>query len=346
MKDIGAVPGTPVFNGIKKVDKSTIRIIAYNQAQIIEKEINNINEADEFINSDHTTWINVYGLHHTGIINEISKKFKLDDLLVEDILNTDHIPKYEENEKYRAMILKQISYNKENNNITSSQIAVIFGKNYVLTLQEEPLGNFDKLRERMRKSVGRIRKRKADYLLFGILDTLIDNYLYSLSQLGQQIEDTGKRIFISQKHNLEEDIFKNKIEIGYLRMQIRPVKEMLTRLLSLQINFIAKENKAFYNDLIELLTQTNETIEIYNTLVSDQLSTYNTFVGNRMNQIMKVLTVFASIFIPLTFIAGVYGMNFKYIPELSYQYGYFIFWGIIIFIAGGLLYYFKRNKWL
>ncbi|MBN2664121.1 MAG: magnesium/cobalt transporter CorA, partial [Bacteroidales bacterium] len=334
------------FLGDKKIDKTSINIISYNNNNnIIEKNIDKISDCKKLLNNDYVTWINIYGLHDVEKMKEISDFFSINNLFMEDILNTGHIPKYVEYENYKGFVLKIVNYNHQKINIEAEQISIIVFENIVLSFQEKSTKIFDPLRKRIRKSIGRIRNKKVDYLMFAVIDILTDNYLQTISKIGQQIENTAKIIFDNSKPNIEQHIFMLKTEIGFLRMQVRPVKELILRAIISEQSFIKKENTEFFNDILELLTQANETIELYNVLIADQLNSYNSFIGNKMNKTMKILTVFASIFIPLTFIAGVYGMNFENIPELRLKYGYFMFWGLIIIIGGTLLLYFKKRKW-
>lgn len=342
-KSIGTVPGTLDFIGQQKVADTSLSVICYNAEKL--SETNELQSIIQNYKTDTNTifWVNVYGLHDIDRIKEIANAFSIETITTEDILNTNHIPKYEEWEKYKCFILKLPVYNR---NVTSEQISIIVLNNVIITFQEKPSGLFAPLRDRIKTSKGRIRKRKADYLLFAVLDVIIDNYLFSISEIGQEIENTGKLIFDTNEKNIEKRLYRLKTEIGFLRMQVRPVKELIYRFMKSEPSGIEKQNKSFFNDLLELCTQANESVELYNTIIADQISTYNTIVANKMNQVMKVLTVFASIFIPLTFIAGVYGMNFEYIPELKLKYGYFYFWTIIVCAGAVLVYFFRKKKWL
>jgi len=345
-KSIGSIPGSLNFHGAQKVSETSIHLISFNENSLNEIVIQDINEAKKYIKPDRTTWINIYGLHDDVAMSKIAEYFSLGKLFMEDLMNTDHIPKYDEGENYHGFILKQISMDKSNNSIDYEQIALVIGENYVLTFQEKPQNMFFLLRERIRKSIGRITKKKEDYLFFAILDLIFDNYLQTTASFGVLIENLTQDVFLNSRKNLEVEIYKYKLEIGFLRMQVRPVKDIILKAIKSETSFVKSRNKAFYNDLVELTSQATETIELYNTSIADLLNLYNTQVSNRMNEVMKVLTVLSTIFIPLTFLSGVYGMNFENIPELSNPYGYFIFWGVILTVGIILFFYFKKKKWL
>ncbi len=342
----GQAPGSMILIGRQKLDKPIIKVTHYNKEELIEKECENIGEAIQFIKKGWVTWINIYGIHDIEMMEEIKEKFELDMLLVEDILNTDQVPKYVDGENNDAFILKMLHFQASESKVNSEQISIILGKNFILSLQERVGDMFDPVRTRIRNRKGKFRMLQNDYLVYALMDTLVDNYLLITENIGKQIEDNEEKIFKADDDKIAEMIYLHKIELSYLRKNIRPMKEIILQVQKSDNSYFTETTIPFIRDMSELVDQNNESIELYSSMVSDQLNTYNSIVGNKMNQVMKVLTIFASIFIPLTFIAGIYGMNFENIPELKYKYGYFIFWGGIILIGGSLLYYFKRKKWL
>ncbi len=342
----GQAPGSLIFIGEQKVDTAEIILMDFSKKHLDELKLTQIDEVIPYLTKNSVSWINIVGLHDVELIKRIGEIFKLDSLLLEDMLNTDQMPKFDDGQTYDGFILKMLNYDSQNNQINTEQLTLILGKNYVLTIQEQRGDLFEPVRMRIRNHKGRVRLNYNDYLAYALLDTIVDKYMLIVESIGRQVEKVEKLIFSGTEKNVEKSIYQNKIEISYLRKNIRPLIEIGYYVLKSGHTNFKKENKPYLRDLNDLITQTTESIELYNGIVSDQLNTYNTIVSNKMNQVMKVLTVFASIFIPLTFFAGIYGMNFKYMPELEYQYSYPIFWAVIIMVGIGLLFFFKRKGWL
>lgn len=342
----GLAPGSLVLIGRQKMETPLLHVMEYDATNISEKEIGSVSELSYPTRKEKVTWLNIYGIHDLDLIKDVGETINIPSLLLEDILNTDQRPKYESFENLDAFILKMLFYDEEINRIKAEQISLIVGENFVLTLQERKGDVFDPVRERIRNNKGRVRLMDSDYLAYVLMDTIADNYAIVVETLGGKIEDVEDKIFHSNESGLAEEIYTLKTELNYLRKSIRPVKEVIVTLLKNEDSFFSEKNRVFLKDLNDLITHSTEAIELYNNLVSDQLNIYNTNMSNGMNQVMKVLTIFASIFIPLTFFAGIYGMNFKYIPELDYKYSYPIFWGFVIIVGMGLLIYFRKKKWL
>jgi len=342
----GQAPGSLIFIGNQKMKKPKIWLIEYDKENLAEKELKSIEECLQCKGKDNVSWINIYGIHDLEMMERLGEIFDLHHLLMEDILNTDQMPKYESSETYEAIIMKMLSYDEKEKKIQAEQITLILGEKYVLTIQEQPGDVFNPIRERIRNSKGRVRLNDNDYLAYVLLDSIVDNYIILIETIGRQIEDLEEKIFHNPDNSVSDQIYYHKTELNFLRKSIRPVKEIMYQLLKSEDTFFKEKNHTYLRDLNDLVNQTTETIELYNNILSDQLNIFNTIVNNKMNQVMKVLTIFASIFIPLTFFAGIYGMNFKYMPELEYRYGYHMFWIVIIIAGIGLLLFFKRKKWL
>ena len=342
----GLPPGSLTFIGNKKMESSQLTLMDYDNENLTETHFSDIEEIQHLKALPTVSWINVYGIHDPEIIQKIGNIFDIPPLLLEDILNTDKRPKFEEGENILGFILKVINYDTENSKIQSDQISIVLGKNYVISFQEQKANFFDPVRERIRNSKGLVRSSGSDYLVYILLDTIIDNYLDIIATIGEQIEELGKKILIESNSQITTDLYNFKIEFSYLRKNVRPVKEMILLWLKSDTLLIDKKTKTYLHDLADLITQAEESIEIYNNLLIDGLNIHNTNINNRANEIMKVLTVFAAFFIPLTFLAGVYGMNFKYVPELDFRYSYPIFWGVVLIVGITLFLYFKRKKWL
>lgn len=342
----GLVPGSLVLIGKQKMEKPIIQLMQIDTETLVEEEVGSIREALEKINPEAVNWINIYGIHDLDMIQNLGSEFDLPALLLEDILNTDQQPKYDNGETYDAFIMKMMHQIENSNRIHAEQITIILRKDCIITLQERRGDVFTPVRERIRKNKGRIRSHGNDYLAYALMDTIVDNYTILIENIGTKVEDLEDRLFRQMDSKIVEEIYQFKTELNYLRKSIRPVRDFLVLLNRTEDSYIQEKNQKFLADLYELAVQCTDAIELYNSLVSDQLNIYNSNMSNKMNEVMKTLTIFASIFIPLTFVAGIYGMNFKYMPELDYKYSYPILWGIILVLAGGLLYYFKRKKWL
>lgn len=342
----GMVPGSLVLIGKQKMEKPIVQFKRIEKDDLRDVEVSNIREAIDQFNPDAVNWINIYGIHDIDLIQSLGTEFELPSLLLEDMLNTDQQPKYDNGETYDAFIMKMLHQVEKSNRIYAEQVTIILRTDCVITVQERKGDVFEPVRERIRKNKGRIRSHGNDYLAYALMDTIVDNYMFLIENIGSKVEELEERLFQEMDTHIVEEIYQYKMELNYLRKSIRPVRDFLVVLNKAEDSYIQERNQQFLNDLHDLTVQCSDAIELYNSLVSDQLNIYNSNMSNKMNEVMKTLTIFASIFIPLTFIAGIYGMNFKYMPELEFRYSYFILWGIILFLAGALLVYFKRKKWL
>ena len=342
----GQMPGSLIHLGTKKLEKVRIRLLNYSIDNYVETEPEKLDDCLPYIEKEKVSWINIDGLHDAGVIQKLGDLFEIHGLLLEDMLNTDQRPKVTETEKLMIVILKLLEYDEKTDRLSSEQISLILDDSYLITLQEKVGDYFDPIRDRIRKSKGRLRRKGADYLTYALLDTIVDNYLLIIETLGNMIEKTEAQIFTpNQPKGLMQKIYKHKTEINFLRKNVRPVKEILHRLIENESGFIADENMKYFQDLNDLVVQATESIEIYQMMLNDQMNIYHANLDSKANEIMKVLTVFSAFFIPLTFVAGVYGMNFDNLPELHFKYGYLYFWTIMALITLGLIIYFRKRKW-
>lgn len=341
----GLAPGSLVFIGQQKIEKIQIRITQYNTNYLKEGKLKSIKQVSEYLSEDHITWISLHGLHDTQAIGQLGQDFHINPLILEDILNTDERPKVNEDNEHIVFILKSLNFNKDVCKVKIEQITLILGHNYVISIQESSDDQFKEVAQRLTVGQSKIRSYTADYLCYALIDTLVDNYIINIEKLGTVIEEQEKILLIPDKQTIE-NIYHYKTELSYIRKNIRPVKEIMTRFVSSDSELINEKTYNYLRDLDGLVTQAIEAIEIYYTMISDQQNSYNTNINNNVNDVMKVLTIFSAVFIPLTFIAGIYGMNFEYIPELKQHNAYFILWGVMIIIAAFMLFFFKKKKWL
>ena len=342
----GLTPGSLIHIGYQKMDRPIIRIMDYTVEKLVEKELESIEEVLPYLEQESVTWLNIYGIHDLDLMRRVGEIFDLPPMMLEDILDTDQRPKYEDAEKQDAFILKMLKYDEHKKLILAEQFTLVLGKNYVLTLQEQIGDVFNAVRERIRSRKPTSRLKYHDYLAYVLLDTVVDNYIILVESLGREIELLEEKLFINPEKSLVEEIYKYKTELSYMRKSVRPVRDLMGQLMKSENSLFLQEHTVYLHDLNDLVIQATDAIELYSGMISDHLNIYSTSVSNRINEVMKVLTIFASIFIPLTFIAGIYGMNFEYFPELSFKYSYFIFWGVVLIIGLGLLLYFRRKKWL
>ncbi|MGW8317274.1 MAG: magnesium/cobalt transporter CorA [Bacteroidales bacterium] len=342
----GQRPGSLVLIGTQKMEHPVIQVMDFDTDNLTEKELKSIDEVVEYIQSDQMSWINIYGIHDTELMQKIADIFQLHPIFMEDIMDTDQTPRYEDGDTYEGFILKMLSYDDKVRLISAEQISIILGEKFVLTLQEQTGDVFNPIRERIRNTLKRSRLIDSDYFVYALLDTIVDNYIVIIETLGRHVEAQEEELFSDPEKSIVQEIYKLKTELSFLRKSVRPVREMMGHLMRSEHTLFKDKYITFLRDLNDMVQQAADAIELYSGMISDHLNIYHTVVSNRTNEVMKVLTIFASIFIPLTFLAGIYGMNFEYLPELKFHYSYPIFWGVVILVGVGLLIYFKRKKWL
>lgn len=340
----GAAPGSLIFMGQQKMEFTKIRLFKYSEDSTSEHEYNSIEEALKGMDTKQINWLNIDGIHNVDVIQKIGKQLNVSPLALENVLNTGQRAKFFEDKESLTLLTKAVYYNPDENKISVEQISFVLFKNIVISFQEKTGDHFDPVRARIRNGFGRIRKATADYLMYALIDSLVDNYLINLEQIGDKIEAMEAKLADPNKE-ISAELFQYKTEISYFRKTIRPLKEVLTRLLRSKTELVNDENIVFYQELYDIEEQSIEAAESYFNMVNDLLNLYNTNISNKANEVMKVLTIFASIFIPLTFIAGIYGTNFEYLPELHFKHAYFVMWGAMIVVGGTMLFFFKKHKW-
>ena len=345
-KKAGLPPGTLVHIGEKKSETPKITIMDYDETNFQEKEIKTIEECLLFKDKPTVTWINIDGLHQIEILEKIGECYGLHPLVLEDILNTDQRPKMEDYSNYIYIVLKMLDQGNKSNEIATEQISLILGPNFVFSFQEKEGDVFDPIRERIRNGKGRIRKMGGDYLSYALLDSIVDNYFIILEKLSEKIEYLEEKLITRPTPETLQTIHHIKREMIFLRKAIWPLREVIGGLERNESSLIKESTKIYLRDIYDHTIQTIDTIETFRDMVSGMLDIYLSSVSNRLNSVMKVLTIIATIFMPLTFLAGIYGMNFKYMPELEWGWGYPVLWLIMIGIGIFMLAYFKKKNWL
>jgi len=345
-KKVGLPPGSIVHIGNKRAEKTKITIVDYNEEQFQEKEVKTVKECCPYKEKPTITWINIDGVHEEKIIEELGKIYNFHPLILEDIVDTDQRPKIKDFGDYIFIILKMHYYDKENNEIKIEQVSLIFGKNYVISFQEREGDVFDSIRERIRNNIGRIRKARADYLIYALMDAIIDNYFTILEKLGEETEDLEAKVIKDPVPANLQIIYKLKSELIFLRKSVWPLREVISILEKGESVLIDKSTNIYLRDIYGHTIQVMDTVETLRDVISGTLDVYLSSVSNKMNEIMKVLTIIATIFIPLTFIAGVYGMNFQYMPELKWVWAYPLILSVMLIIGIVMVIFFKRRKWM
>jgi magnesium transporter len=345
-KKAGSSPGTLIHIGEKKTDKTRITLIDFDEGQFQERLLDTIEQAFPLRDLPTVTWINIDGLHEVDVIEKAGQHFNIHPLVLEDILNTGHRPKAEEFENALFVVLKMLDYDKATEKIRSEQFSLVLGPNFLITFQEIPGDVFDLVRERIRKPQTRIRKSGCDYLAYALIDAIVDHYFMILEALADKIEYLEAELLDDPTPSTMGIIHGLKQEMIYVRKQIWPIREIINGLVKNESSLIQDQMHVYFRDVYDHTIQVIDTIESYRDILAGMLDMYLSSVSNKMNEIMKVLTIIATIFIPITFVAGIYGMNFKYMPELEWRWGYFMVWGLIVVVAGIMIGYFKKKQWL
>ncbi|MEX1002879.1 MAG: magnesium/cobalt transporter CorA [Crocinitomicaceae bacterium] len=342
---IGAPPGSLVHIGKHRDESVKVSQLDFNETVLDEKSVDELADLAAAKENQTVSWVNVDGIHNASIIKNIGELFEIDALVLEDIMNTGHRPKVEEHENFTFIIIKMLHYNEQEEHIESEQVSIVLGKTFVISFQEKEGDVFDPIRDRIRKALGRVRQKGTDYLAYTLIDIIIDNYFNIIEILGDELEELEVQVLEKPNDALLNDLQWLKKELVKVRKAIYPLREM-TRFLSTGGSlFLEKETLKYYRDAYDHSISVIDSIESYVEVTNSIRDLYMSNMSNKMNKIMKVLTIMASLFIPLTFIVGVYGMNFEYMPELAMRYGYFVVWGIMIVITGGMIYYFKKKDW-
>jgi magnesium transporter len=345
-KKAGLPPGTLIHIGEEKVEKTKITVLDYDELHVQEKEVATVDECLPLKDAPTVTWINIDGLHQVEVLERIGDCFGLHPLVLEDILNTDQRPKLEDFDNYVLVVLKMFRYDDQSGEMEVEQISLILGPNYVVSFQEKSGDVFDPIRERIRDSKGRIRTIGADYLAYALIDALVDHYFVVLEQVGEKVEFLEEELVTNPTSETLQTIHNLKRDMIFLRKSVWPLREVIGALERGEPSLIGESIVVYLRDVYDHTIQVIDMIETFRDMISGMLDIYLSSISNKMNEVMKVLTIIATIFIPLTLIAGIYGMNFHYMPELGWRWGYPLVWLVMLVIGALMLVYFRRRRWL
>lgn len=347
-KKAGLPPGTLIHIGEKKTEQVKITIMEYDEKHFYEKEAQTVEDCFSLKDKSRPTvaWINIDGIHQIDTLGKLGEYFELHPLIMEDILNTDQRPKIEDFDEYIYIVLKTLYYSDTTHEIITEQVSLILGSNFVISFQEKEGIIFNIIRERIRINKGRIRRMGADYLAYSLLDAIVDNYFIVLEALGEKIELLEEDLVDRPAPRILHTLYRMKRDMILLRRSVWPLREVISELERGGSALIKDTSTIYLKDVYDHTIQVIDTIETFRDMESGMLEIYLSSVSNRLNAVMKVLTMIATVFMPLTFIAGVYGMNFKYMPELKWRWGYPIILLMMIIVGISMIIYFKKKKWL
>ncbi|MFQ5952680.1 MAG: magnesium/cobalt transporter CorA [Candidatus Omnitrophota bacterium] len=338
-------PESLIYIGEKKTEKTKITLVDYDTKQYQEKELKTIEETDLFMDKPTITWINVEGIHRVNVVKRVGDYFKLHPLLLEDVLNTEQRPKLEDFGEYSFIVLKMLDYNENKNEVITEQVSLVLSDKFVLSFQEKEIGVVNMVKERIKNPKSRLRDSGTDYLVYALLDAIVDNYFLVLEKLGERIELMEEELVTKPGSSTLHAIHGLKRDMIFLRRSVWPLREVISFLERGESPLVKDTTLRYLADVYDHTIQVIDTTETFRDMVSGMLDIYLSSISNKMNEVMKVLTIIATIFIPLTFITGLYGMNFVDMPELKWRWGYFMILGVMVFLGVAMTAYFKRKRW-
>jgi magnesium transporter len=345
-KPAGTSPGTVMYVGEERTDPVVITQITYDASGItgpVEVTAADVRPAPP---GSPITWYTIDGVHNTDVLRTIGESFQLHPLVVEDIANTAQRPKIEDFDRYIFIAMKMITFDRETKELVAEHVSMIVGQGFVLAFLEDEGDVFEPIRARIKAGKGKIRKLGADYLAYALMDTVIDNYFDVLEDIGEEIEQIEDEVVHAPSPRTLHNLHRLKRELIFLRRAVWPMREIANSLLRDESDLVSNETRVYLRDLYDHSVHVMDTVETLRDIVAGMLDVYLSSVSNKLNEVMKVLTVMSSVFIPLTFVAGVYGMNFQYMPELQWRYGYPAVMGGMAVAAAGLLFAFRRRGWM
>ena len=340
---IGLSPFALVFQGQKKTEKILLRAIDFDLEDVQELEVTSPEQLLTLKKSKKLTWLIIDGLDNVTLMENLAKVFKIENNVLADVMNPAVRPKAQELDNGIFLTIKMFQYNDVD--LTVENLSIIITDNTLISFQEQPGLVFEPIRERIRKHKTKIRTSGPDYLTFALLDVVVDNYIYILGILGEKIESLEDNMTNDPNKELLENLNVYKRELNFLRKHIKPAKEMIMNLVKMESEYIHDENKIHFRELQDNINEASELSDSYREILYDQLNMYHSAMSTKLNDIMRILTVFSVIFIPLTFIVGVYGTNFENLPEVHWRHGYFLMWGVMLLTTISMLWFFRRKKW-
>jgi magnesium transporter len=343
---VGLPPGTLLPTGEPRVERTTLTLLEYNAQRVEERVLPDAEACRALTDASAVHWLNIEGLHDTDVIQRVGDIFGLHPLVLEDIVTSGQRPRMEDYGDYVFIVVKMLYRNDTDRQIVTEQLSIILGPFGVLTFQEVPGDVFDPIRERIRAAKGRVRGAGPDYLAYRLLDAVIDNYFIILEDVNDRVESIQDRVADKPEHAIIHDIHQLKRDMIFLRKSLWPVREVVGGLQKCDSALVAPSTEIFLRDAYEHTIQVIDMIETMRDTLASALDIYLSSMSNHMNEIMRVLTVMSTFFIPLTFIVGIYGMNFKHMPELEWRLGYAGVWAVMLATTIGLLVFFRRKKWL
>jgi len=343
----GLPPGTPVHIGERKTGAPRVSLMHYDGEQLAEEELKDIPSCRTWLSRPGVTWINIEGVHQIDLLEQFGAVFGLHPLVLEDIANTGQRPKVEDYGGYLYIVLRMLSLHAARQEVVGEQASLIVGPNFVISFQEGIAGDvFDPIRERLRTAKGRMRRESADYLVYSLIDAIVDGYFVLLEKLGEQIEVLDERMLANRAGEVARTIHLLKREMIWLRKAVWPLREMINSLQRAETPLIRASTGVYLKDVYDHTIEVIDTVETYRDVLSGMLENHLSLLTTRLNEVMKVLTVISTIFIPLTFITGIYGMNFHFMPELEWRWGYPLALLGMAGIGVALYFYYRRKKWL
>jgi len=338
-------PYALVFRGEKKTDKIVMRAMDFNLEDVAELEIRTTEELLALKKSKKLSWLNVDGLDNVDLMENLARLYQIEQNVLSEVMNPSSPPKIQEFENGLFVTIKMLQYNETEDTLTIENLSIIIQENILISFQEKPGIVFEPIRERIRKHKNKIRTSGSDYLAFALLDVVVDNYIYVIGLLGDKIENLEEDMTNDPRKELLDHINSFKRELNFLRKNIKPAREMILNLNKMESEFIQDENKVHFRELQDNINEASELTDSYREILYDQLNIYHSSMSTKLNDIMRVLTIISVIFIPITFIVGVYGTNFENLPELHWKHGYYMMWALMLLTILGMLWFFKRKKW-
>lgn len=343
----GLEPGIPAHTGEPRSEKPKLTAIVYDASELEEKELQTIVDVFPLREAPAVTWINVDGLHQVEVMEDLGKQLGLHPLVLERILNPQQRPMLEDLGEYLYIVLKMLDWNEDLAEMTIEQMSIVVGENYVASVQEHRGGDvLDPIRERIRTDEAKIRKQGPDYLAYAILDGVVDGYFEVLEGLGDRVEEVEQELMSNPSYEILQDLQHLKRQMVFERKAVFPLRDVLAGMERSESPLVQESTRVYLRDVYDHTVQVMDMVETLRDMLSGMLDIYLSSISNRLNEVMKVLTIFASIFAPLTFIAGVYGMNFRYLPELTWRWGYPAIWLVMLGVGLSMLWYFRRKGWL